>query len=93
MNISISQSSLKNQKADILITFCYEDDSLLKAAKKRLTDMFPATSAVLSSNDFKGALKSTMVLYTGHKSVGKIIVAGLGKKESCTIEKIGRAHV
>lgn len=91
MNISISQSSLKNQKADILITFCFEDDSLLKAGKKRLAELFPATSAVVNSDDFKGSLRSTMVLYTGAKGAGKIIVAGLGKKESCTIETLRRA--
>ncbi|MFZ9814307.1 MAG: M17 family peptidase N-terminal domain-containing protein, partial [Candidatus Kapaibacteriota bacterium] len=91
MNITISQSSLKNQKADILITFCFEDDSLLKAGKKRLAELFPATSAVLNSDDFKGALKSTMVLYTGSKGASKIIVAGLGKKESCTVETLRRA--
>jgi hypothetical protein len=52
MNISISQSSLKNQKADILITFCFEDDSLLKAGKKRLAEMFPITAPVINSDEF-----------------------------------------
>ncbi|MFM8840432.1 MAG: leucyl aminopeptidase [bacterium] len=91
MNITISQSSLKQQKADILIAFCYEDDSLLKAQKKRLSELFPSTSTVLHSDDFKGTLRSTMVLYTGAKHAGKIIIAGLGKKESCSVESIRRA--
>ena len=91
MNITISQSALTNQKADIVITFCFEDDSLLKATKKRLAESFPTTSAVVNSDDFKGSLRSTMVLYTGSKGASKIIVAGLGKKESCTAETLRRA--
>lgn len=91
MNIAISQSALTNQKADIVITFSFEDDSLLKATKKRLVELYPTASAVVNSDDFKGALRSTMVIYTGAKGASKIIVAGLGKKDSCTAETLRRA--
>jgi leucyl aminopeptidase len=91
MNIAISQSALTNQKADIVITFSFEDDSLLKATKKRLVELYPAASAVVNSDDFKGALRSTMIVYTGAKGASKVIVAGLGKKDSCTAETLRRA--
>ena len=91
MNITISSSKMLAQKADAVIVFSYEDEALLKATKKQLAELIPASSVVIQSDDFKGSLKSTIVLYTGVKTMPKVIVAGLGKKSNATIESLRKA--
>lgn len=80
MKISILNTGLSSQKADVVAVFSYEDEKLLASVKKDLTSQFPSASATLQSEDFNGKAKSAITLYTGIKSMPRIMLIGLGKK-------------
>ena len=91
MKISISNTGLSSQKTDVVAVFSYEDEKLLASVKKDLASQFPSASATLQSEDFNGKAKTAITLYTGIKSMPRIMLIGLGKKESLTIESLRKA--
>ena len=91
MKIQTIHSSLSTLKSDVAVVFFYEDEDLFLEQKIAIVADFPTTDLVLSSGDFKGKRKSGTVVYTGNKSLPRLLLVGIGKSTELTLEFLRRA--
>ncbi|GAB1430109.1 leucyl aminopeptidase [Ignavibacteria bacterium] len=91
MKVQAIREELAALAADAAIIFFYEDGELFNEQKKMLTAAFPAADGLFLTEDFSGKKKSKSSIYTGSKSLPRIILAGLGKKSGETLGTIRSA--
>lgn len=75
----------EDDAADLLAIPCWEGPVLVHEVK------YPAVAAVLKTGDFKGKNGETLTLYLEGGKAKRLLLVGLGKKETSTPETMRRA--
>ncbi len=90
MNISVQAGLLKDIECEILLVGHFEGEAKLQGTARTLDEGCDGIiSDLIERGDFKGKLYSSSVLYTGNTIPGKrILIAGLGRRESFDLEKL-----
>lgn len=89
MKVTVTGGTLVGAKADIGILPLFEEDC--NSIIKSLNDDFPALSLAVEAGDFKGTRRSQVVVYTGIKSIPRMVLLGLGKKENASTKELRNA--
>jgi leucyl aminopeptidase len=92
MSVSCTIDNRRSVKADAVVIFIYQDESLFKAQRKNLIDSIPHLQPLLDSGDFSGKKYSTSVGYVGSAATApRFILVGLGIQNEVTTEIIRRS--
>ena len=89
MKVLVTAGTLSGAKADIAILPVFEEEC--GAVIKSYGDDYPALSLAVEAGDFKGAKRSQTVVYTGVKSMPRMVLLGLGKKDALTTKELRNA--
>jgi leucyl aminopeptidase len=89
MKVSVSAGTLSGTKADIGILPMFEDD--YNSTIQSLHDDIPALSLAIDSGDFKAAKRTQTLLYTGIKSMPRVVLIGLGAKKDASTKELRNA--
>ncbi len=89
--LKAAQGLVHSAKADVVVTFAFEDTELLSKLLKRVEKQFGLSVSPLMRKAFTGKLQETLPLFTATSHKGCLLLAGLGKRNDLTIEKIRRA--
>jgi leucyl aminopeptidase len=92
MNLTFVSSALAQTSADALICFLPSDKKLFATAQTRITLAFPEAVSMLASGDFKAKAATAAVVYRESKYAStRLVFAGMGEMEKCTLETVRRA--
>ena len=94
VNIKVSQGNLDDIKTQALILPVFENERELKGHAGVLDHKIHGIiTEIMNSGDFKGKSSEVFILYTGEKvPVRRVALAGLGKRNELTLEKIRNAY-
>lgn len=89
ITLKAERGNLASAKGDA-ITYCvFEDKKTFDSQIKALRKQFGSISPALDAGVFTGKLQEVFTLYPSEKKT-KLILVGLGKQESLTLEKLRR---
>ncbi|MBI5474871.1 MAG: leucyl aminopeptidase [Ignavibacteriae bacterium] len=81
-------SAAKTQ-SDVVCIFVFEDEKIFKVQTRKLSEIFPSLGVALKSDTFTGKFQETQTLFPSEMKA-KLILVGLGKSESVTLERLRR---
>src|SRR3989344_2251887 len=91
MKITVKTQSLEQIRDRAAITFIYEDDKALQhALEKSPLNKNGVIASFFANTSVKGKLSSIHEIYLD-TNIQRLVIVGLGKKKSCTLESIRRA--
>lgn len=92
MNATCQVGTRASVKADAVVVFVFQDQKELKASLKALEAEVPHVAPLIATGDFSGKKGQTTLVYSG-SSLGspRLILAGLGTKDNCSVESLRRA--
>ncbi|MBW7889155.1 MAG: leucyl aminopeptidase [Bacteroidetes bacterium] len=91
MNIQVRTKTIVSIHDELLVQFCYSDKQKLHKALQELSPLNIQALKHLDDNDFSGKESSSLLLFTGNRSLSRLLLVGLGNAENLTLEKIRRA--
>lgn len=93
MKLSFSSTAPERISVDIITTFLYQDQKLLRNYSKELAKRFGSdVLPPIQSGDFKGKEgESTLIYLKGKKDSKRLLLVGLGEKKKISLEKYRRA--
>ncbi|MCX7878473.1 MAG: leucyl aminopeptidase [Ignavibacteria bacterium] len=92
MKTKFEVKKIKDMRADVVASVAFEDEASQKL--QWLNTLFKGSlDTLIETNDFKGTLNSTSMVYLGpdHKSK-RLMIIGLGKSKEITLEKLRNAY-
>ena len=88
MKITFDKNPANKIKTDAFVFLCYEDKNLFNAELKHIADSLNTEILGITLEDFSGKDTEVELIYSNDK---RIILAGLGKKDELTLEKVRKA--
>lgn len=85
MKTTTRELNLKKSKADVIIISSFEDKKLLDNSYSQLEKLTGSKIPSLVKKDFEGKESQVKNFYLGDR---RVILTGLGKKESCKLETL-----
>jgi len=91
ISLKAQRNTLENTKADVVVTFTFEDKKLFKTQMRKLKGVFKNSPAPHESASFAGKEQEILLLFPDNIRSRKLLLVGLGKSEKFNLEKIRRA--
>ena len=91
MDVQIAHGRLQDQAADAILVYAFESTDLSGTAQAVNQALDGAISALIEGRDFSGKAGQVAVLYPRGFPARRVIIAGLGKRDSFTADAIRRA--
>ncbi len=91
MKVLASHEEVISFAGDAAIVFFFEDSDIFTAQKNTITKAFPTAEGLFLTDDFTGKKNSMSSVYTGSKSLPRLLLVGLGEKKSFAVGILRRA--
>lgn len=92
MNVTVATNKIGTVKADVNVIFVFSDKKILQGQSKLISEAYAETANYFASQGEKAGKKFTQtIVYTSSKSCKRVLIAGLGEKDSLTLETIRRS--
>ncbi|MFH0988879.1 MAG: leucyl aminopeptidase [bacterium] len=91
MQLHVVDTSLKSINADMVAFFIHQDPHLFQRDIRKVSKLFKLTLAPAQLTDFKGKENETTLVYLNQtKNPQRLLLVGLGKKRTLSIEQYRR---
>jgi len=90
MNIKINDKDIKKLKTDLLISFFFENEKMNNVQKEIDNISYNIIKSTFQQKEFTGKLDQSVIIRS-NKTIHKILLIGLGKREELNFERIMNA--
>lgn len=91
ISLKAEYRTAKSLQAEILAIFVFQDIATFQRQIKELKDSYPSVATSFKSSTFAGKSGETLLLFPSDSKVKKLLLVGLGKANSLTLEHLRRA--